>query len=305
MRNRTQFRCLAIISLFTISHVSAAAPQSTAGKSPAAGATAASPKSFEEGFRLLYELKFHQARAVFRDREKAEPGNPLGAAAEAASYLFEEFSQRGVLTSKFFLDDDRLLNGIEGEPDPKLRDAFLRANRRALDLARRRLQANARDVDALYVLTISTGMQSNYTGLIEKHHLESLKMTREAGSYARKLLEVKPDTSDVYVALGATNYIVGCLPTYKKVFLFFGGIRGNRQEGMKQLSLAAKDGHFLRPYAKILLALAALREKQPNLARTHLQDLAKEFPQNPLFAEELALLGREQAEGGGAPHHGP
>jgi hypothetical protein len=40
---------------------------------------------------------------------------------------------------------------------------------------------------------------------------------------------------------------------------------------MKQLKIAATRGQYLRPYAKISLALAALREKQIALARTELQ----------------------------------
>jgi len=61
------------------------------------------------------------------------------------------------------------------------------------------------------------------------------------------------------------------------------------------LQIAAARGRYLRPFAKILLALVALREKQPELARTQLIELVAEFPQNPLFAKELAKLGSENA----------
>jgi hypothetical protein len=263
-------------------------------------ATCASAQSpplddIDAGFRLLYELKFEQARGAFQAHQKARPEDPLGPAAEAAGYLFDEFYRQGVLTSEFFLDDDKLLEGIEGKPDPKLKAAFQSANDRAQDLARQQLKANPNDANALYVLTITTGMQGNYLGVIEKRHLQSLKIIREAESYAKRLLALRPGTGDVYVALGASNYIVGCLPAYKKFFLFFGGIHGDRQEGMQQLKIAAQSGRYLKPFAKILLALAALREKQPGLARTHLEELAAEFPRNPIFARELALLKNSQS----------
>ncbi|HEX9760894.1 MAG TPA: hypothetical protein VGA40_08235 [Candidatus Acidoferrales bacterium] len=61
------------------------------------------------------------------------------------------------------------------------------------------------------------------------------------------------------------------------------------------MQIAAARGRYLRPFAKILLALVALREKQPELARTQLIELVAEFPQNPLFAKELAKLGSENA----------
>ncbi len=59
---------------------------------------------------------------------------------------------------------------------------------------------------------------------------------------------------------------------------------------MQQLRTAATRGHYLRPFAKLLLALTALREKQVELARTQLRELHAEFPQNALFARELAKL---------------
>jgi hypothetical protein len=49
-------------------------------------------------------------------------------------------------------------------------------------------------------------------------------------------------------------------------------------------------GHYLRPFAKILLALAARRERKSEAARTQLNGLVAEFPENPLFAAELANL---------------
>jgi hypothetical protein len=259
----------------------------TPSRAPVAVTTA---PEIETGFRLLYQLKFPEARERFAAWEKAHPDDPLGSASEAASYLFEEFYRHGVLTSEFFLDDKRLLGGIKGKPDEGHRTAFNAANQRAQKLARRRLHANPKDADALFALTISTGMQADYAGLIEKRQFESLRLVREAEGYAKNLLAIAPDSADAYLALGAANYIISCLPGYKRFFLFFGGIHGDKAGGMKQLDMCATHGHYLRPFAKILLALAALREKQVDLARTQLRELNAEFPQNPLFQRELAKL---------------
>jgi predicted Zn-dependent protease len=54
--------------------------------------------------------------------------------------------------------------------------------------------------------------------------------------------------------------------------------------------IAADHGRYLRPFAKILLALTALREKKPEVARIQLNELVAESPENPLFASELANL---------------
>lgn len=241
----------------------------------------------DDGFRLLYDLKFPEARTKFSDWEGEHPAGALGPAAEAASYLFQEFDRQGVLTSDFFLDDHRLLGGIAGTPDPQLRKAFEAAIQKAQDLAHARLKLNPDDADALFALTISTGMLADFSGLIEKKQLESLRFTREADMVAKNLLSVSPGAADAYVALGMTNYLMGCLPAYKRFFIRFGGFHGDRALGMRQLGLTAEKGHYLRPYAKVTLGLAAMREKQWDLARTEFEQLAGEFPSNPKFAREL------------------
>jgi hypothetical protein len=58
---------------------------------------------------------------------------------------------------------------------------------------------------------------------------------------------------------------------------------------MDQLQVAAEGGHYLRPFAQALLALAAEREGRFDLARKLFGDLSREFPANGVFASELAL----------------
>ncbi len=243
----------------------------------------------ETAFRRMYELRFDEARHEISAYRRAHPDDPLGAAAEAASYLFQEFDHEGVLTSEFFLDDDRLLGGVQGQPDPLRRAAFLSANEIALSMARARIEANPEDPDGLFVLTLADGMQGDFEALIEKRQLSSLSLIRRAEKEAGRLLAVRPDAHDAYMALGAANYIIGCLPAYKRFLLWFGGVRGDRQRGMEQLEVAAERGHYLRPLAKALLALAAEREGQFDRARALFEELSREFPENPVFARELAL----------------
>jgi len=221
----------------------------------------------DAGFHLIYELKPVEARSQFAVWQTTHPGDPLGSASEAASYLFEECYRQGVLTSEFFLDDERLLGEVALEPDRAGRAAFLAAARRAHDLSHLRLTTNADDANALFAMTLAVGLEADYAALIEKHQLDSLRMIRNAGSYAQKLLQVAPDAADAYLVLGAANYLIGSQALHKRLFLRFAGIRGDKREGIQQLAIVAARGRYLRPFAKILLALAALREQQPELAR--------------------------------------
>ena len=257
------------------------------------------------GFQLLYELKFDEARQRFMKWEQEWPAEPSGPAMEAAADLFEEFYRKGVLTSDFFLDDKRLLGGIKGEPDGDLERQFASAVGRGQKMARARLQEQPMDPNALFALTLIEGMQADDLFLIQKRQIESLHHLREADRRARMLLEVAPDADDAYVALGAANYIIGCLPGYKRAVLWFGGVHGDKDLGMQQLARAAasEHAHYLRPYARLMLALASLREMNADVTRQQLQDLVMEFPENPLFAKELAKVTPVMT--GVAPFDGP
>ena len=270
----------------------AAALTVTAAIAEAPPGRAPEKPQLEAAFRRMYELRFDEARSEIFAYRHAHPDDPLGAAAEAASYLFEEFNQEGVLTSEFFLDDNRLVGGVQGQPDPVRRAAFLTANESARRMARERLEANPNDPDGLFDLTLADGMQGDFEALIEKRQLPALALIRRAEKEATRLLTVRADAQDAYVALGAANYIIGCLPVYKRLLLWFGGVRGDRRRGMDQLQVAAERGHYLRPLAQALLALAAEREDQLDRARTLFEDLVREFPVNPVFARELALARR-------------
>ena len=243
----------------------------------------------ETAFRRMYELRFEEARGEIASYRALHPNDPLGASAEAASYLFEQFNRQGVLTSAFFLDDARFLGGILGQPDQPLSTAFLAANENARKTALARMKSSPEDPEALLVLTLADGMQGDFEALIGKHQLAALSLIRGAEKKATRLLAVRADARDAYVALGAANYIIGSLPAYKRVLLWFGAVRGDRQRGMDQLQVAAQGGHYLRPYAMVLLALAAEREGRFDLARTLFDDLSREFPANANFARERAL----------------
>jgi tetratricopeptide (TPR) repeat protein len=231
-----------------------------------------------------------EARTQFAVWRASHPEDPIGSASEAASYLFEECYRQGVLTSEYFLDNKRFLGKIAIRPDLELRDAFFAADLRAQTLAELRLQVDPDDVNALFAMTLSLGMQADYASLIEKRQLQSLGMIRDADKFAKRLLAVNPDAADAYLTLGAANYIIGSLSPFKRLFLHFKGISGDKRRGLQQLEIAASRGRYLRPFAKILLAMAALREKKPAVARTQLADLVAEFPQNALFVSELAKL---------------
>ena len=76
------------------------------------------------GFDLLYVVKFAEARQVFTSWESRNLEDPFGEVAVAASYLFEELCDQGVLSSDFFLNEKKFLHGIVAMPNPQLMSHF-------------------------------------------------------------------------------------------------------------------------------------------------------------------------------------
>jgi hypothetical protein len=270
------------------------APAVATAQEPAAEMTAGSTPAFYPvpelmaGFNLLYQQKFTEARETFNDWQSRNPEEPFGEIALAASYLFEELYRQGVLTTDFFLNEKRFLHGIEGKPDPARMNSFREGLTRARTLAKQRLKTNPKDPEALFALTLAAGMESDAEAILEKRQLDGLKRMKEANEYAKKLLAQHPDAADAYVAPGIANYIIGSLNPGYRFALWFGGIHGDKKLGMAEVAKTVENGRYLRPFAKIMLALAARREKQNALAQKLLRELSEEFPSNDTFAAEYA-----------------
>ena len=283
------WRIYCMASLLLLSAVISGSRPETDARSPAFTKV----PELASGFHLLYTQNFAEGREKFADWESQHPDEPFVQVAVAASYLFEEFYRQDVLSSDFFLNEKKFLNGIDGKPDPGRMKSFQEAIQHARKLARQRLEKNAKDPEALFALALSAGMESDAAMILKKQHLEALKRLKEANEHARQLLAQQPDANDAYVALGAANYIIGSLSGGARFMLRFGGIHGDKKLGMEQLGKTIENGRYLQPFAKILLALAARREKQNPLAQKLFHELSEEFPESALYAAEYAkAMGR-------------
>jgi len=282
-----------MLSLFCFFLLQTAAGVKARGIEDAAMPAFVSVPELSSGFRELYIQKFPEGRALFEAWASEHPDEPFAQVAIAASYLFEEFYRQGVLTSDFFLNEKKFLHGVDGEPDPVRMEGFETAIQKARELALERLSKDQKDPEALYALTLCAGMESDADMILRKHNLEALRKLKEANAHAKTLLAERPDAKDAYLALGTANYIIGSLSVGFRAMLWFGGVHGDRKLGMQQLGEAADGGRYLEPLAKIMLALAARREKQKALAQKLLRELTEEFPESPLYPIEYAkAMGR-------------
>jgi hypothetical protein len=252
------------------------------------GATAASP--LDRGFTGLYNLDFSGAQEDFSTWQRLHPDDPMGPVSEAAGFLFSEFNRLGVLEAQFYENDATFVDRPKLTPDPALRDRFQNAITRAETLAQAKLVKDPKDRDALFAMTLSSGLQADYAALIEKRNLASLHYTKRASASAQELLAVCHDCFDALLATGFSKYIIGSLAAPVRWILRMGGLPADKQGGIADLQTTAEHGHYLAPFARILLAIAYVREKDRARALELLAGLQHEFPGNTLFPREIAHL---------------
>jgi hypothetical protein len=247
-------------------------------------------EQLDQGYRALYNLDFEGAEKTFLQWEIHEPQNPLGPASRASGYLFQEFERLGVLKSELFADDAAFEARRKPSPDLELKVRFQQQLMLADRLADEMLDQNPSSTDALLAKTLVNGLQADYAALIEKRNAASLSYTKEGRQWAERLLHADASCYDAYLALGAENYLVSIKPMLVRWIARLSGAKADREQGIQQLRLAAQHGRFLKPFAKLLLAVAALRDHNRGMARMLLAELQQEFPRNPLYSDELNRL---------------
>jgi len=254
------------------------------------GSAQAQPTSLDQGFRALYNLDFATAHRAFEDHETADPHDPVGPACDAAAYLFTEFDRLHILQTELFTDNDRFLALRRATPDPATKRSFEQALERSERLSASALAKSPDDADALFATVLRHGLHGDYLSLIDKQNWAALAEVKQGRVAAEKLLAQHPDYYDAYLAVGVENYMLSLKPAPIRWFLRAGGAQTDKDMGLAKLRITAEHGRYFLPYARLLLAIAALRDKDPGTAKLLLSWLAAEFPQNEMYRTELAKL---------------
>jgi hypothetical protein len=238
----------------------------------------------------MYNLDFRGAHQTFQVYQKLNPDDPMGFVADGAAYLFSEFHRLQILEADLFTDDKRFDNRSVEQPDPAVKAAFEAAMSHSDELVDKALATSPKNVNALFARVLSNGLRSDYAAMIEKRNIASLSYMKVSRATAQQLLAIEPACYDAYLAIGVENYLLGSTPAPVRWVLRITGSETDKEEGIKRLRLTAEKGYYLAPFARLLLAVAALRGKDKSAARTLLAGLATEFPHNELYSKELARI---------------
>jgi tetratricopeptide (TPR) repeat protein len=238
----------------------------------------------------MYNLQFDDAHKTFAEVQRQRPGDPMVPVSDVAAYLFAEFDRLHVLESELFVDDQTFESRTKLSPDPAVKRSFDARLQEATKLVNEALARNPKDTNALFAQVMIYGLTGDYLALIEKRDLKALSVVKQGRELADKLLAQDPTCYDAYIAVGIENYLLSQKSAPVRWFLHMTGAQTDKETGLQKLRITAAKGRYLLPYARMLLAVAALRDHQPDQARALLEGLLQEFPHNHLYASELAKL---------------
>jgi hypothetical protein len=243
-----------------------------------------------DGYHALYNLDFATAHNHFQQWMTAHPDDCLGSASDAAAYIFTEFDRLGVLDIELFSDDNRFTSRTRPAIDPVIKQGFNDRTVQSERLADAALKRNPKDPNALYCKAVTSGMQADWASLIDRHEYGAYKFSELASKYAKQALAIDPTLYDANLAVGIENYMLSLKPAPIRWILGMAGAGTDKAEGVRLLKLTAEQGHYLAPFARLMLAVGELRDGRTQSGKAILVSLSQEFPQNTLYQRQIARL---------------
>jgi hypothetical protein len=243
-----------------------------------------------DGYHAMYNLDFTAAHNHFQQWMTAHPDDCLGSASDAAAYIFTEFDLLGVLDIELFADDGRFESRKRPDIDPTHKQGFQNRVAQSNSLADAALQHNPHDANAYYCKAVTSGMQADWASLIDRREYGAFKFSELASKYAKQALAISPTLYDANLAVGIENYMLSLKSAPIRWILGMAGAGTNKAEGVRLLTLTAEQGHYLAPFARLMLAVGELRDGRTQKGKAILSGLSQDFPQNTLYAREVARL---------------
>jgi tetratricopeptide (TPR) repeat protein len=256
---------------------------------PAVATSRGSDSPAAEAFAHFYDMDYDRSVEEFNALYQRHPDDPTAINHLLNAILFRELYRIGALSAGEYANDS-FINAPHLPANPRTCDQIKSLVEKALEIENRRLNADPRDVAALYARGVTKAEFATYTALIERAWFSALRNAVAARHDHEKVLELDPGNSDAKLIVGAHNYVVGNLPWAVKTASSVVGLGGNKEKGLEYLHQAAAGNGEASTDAKIVLVVFLRREKRYDESLEILRSLEPQYPHNVLFAIEEGNL---------------
>jgi len=249
------------------------------------------PAAFDHFYNMDYERSIQEFTQVL----ERHPEDPDAINHLLTAVLFRELYRIGALSSGEY-SNDTFVSARHRPADAHALAQIKSLVNKAEAIEDKRLQANSKDINAIYARGVTRAQFATYTALIEHAWLSALRNAVGARRDHERVLELDPHNVDAKLIVGAHNYVVGNLPWAVKAATTVVGLGGNKDKGLQYLREAAAGNSETSVDAKILLVVFLRREKKFDESLGILRSLEPRYPHNVLFAMEEGNLLRAQGD---------
>ena len=243
------------------------------------------PPEAIQAFNQIYNGDPHAAIPIAQKLQLSQPDHPLGFVLEAEAQWWKTYCSASEIKYGMV---EAWKRGKKPEDQ-----AYLALAEKVIELAQTQI-ANTETAEMHLYVGVGYALKARLLALRGEN-----RAVAHAGVSARteflRALELDPDMADATAGLGLYNYYVDSLSSIVKMLRFFMGIPGgNKQEGIRQMTIGMERGVLLSVDTRFYLAANLRRYDQKyEQAITVAEPLVAKYPDNPIF---LLLLGNLSAE---------
>ncbi|MGC1452681.1 MAG: hypothetical protein WA830_21840 [Candidatus Sulfotelmatobacter sp.] len=245
----------------------------------------------DAAFDHFYNMEYDRSTQEFEKILEKHPNDPFAVNHLLTVVLMHDLYDTGAMNTGDYANDS-FIGRTPRPTDPKIKERIKQLARQAEDLEEEELQANPKDVNALYSRGVTRAQFAVYTGLVERAWFSALRNAVGARHDHEHVLELDPNYIDAKMVVGTHNYVIGNLPWSVKVAAALAGLSGSKEKGLEYLRDVAKTDGENSLDAKVVLTLFLRREHQYDEALGYMNELSAKYPKNHLFPTEVANLQR-------------
>ena len=244
-------------------------------------------------FDHFYNLDYDRAVQEFDQVLQRHPDDPFAVNHLLTAVLFRELYLMGALNTGEYANDT-FIRAAHRPADPKAKQQIKDLVQRATQLEENSLDANPKDVDALYARGVTRAQFAAYTAMVEHAWFSALRNAVGARRDHERVLELAPADTPAKLIVGSHNYVMGSLPLALRAGATMFGIGGNKELGLQELRECAAGAGDTSTDAKILLVLFLRREHRYPEALPIARGLIQSYPRDVLMALEEGHLLRAE-----------
>lgn len=215
-----------------------------------------------KGINLIYERQFNEAEDAFHEIIARHPDEPAG-----HFYLA-------------MVSWSRLAAGLWSPASVKEFEARID---RAIEVAQTQIDNNRVHIYDFFYLGGALGFKGRFE-LMKDNWISSFFLAKDAVDSLKTCVKMDPDNKDVLFGIGTFDYYTARFSGVKKFLAYLLLHEGNKEEGLRKLTIAAKEALYSATEAKsMLLHIHLFFEGEYAKALELAVQLADQYTHNPRF----------------------